>query len=146
MRLDFVKELVEPAETKIVLLVMDGLGGLPREAGGPTDLEAANTPNLDNLTIQNICGLHQPVAPGTTPGSGPSHLALFGYDPIEYQVGRGVLSALGIDFDITFQDVAARGNLCTLDGDGRVADRRPDASGPGQRRAFRKIRRVTYVG
>jgi 2,3-bisphosphoglycerate-independent phosphoglycerate mutase len=124
MKLDFVKELIEPAETKIVLLVMDGLGGVPQEAGGPTELEAAKTPNLDSLVAQSICGLHQPVAPGITPGSGPSHLALFGYDPIEYQVGRGVLSALGIDFDLTFQDVAARGNFCTLDEDGRVADRR----------------------
>jgi 2,3-bisphosphoglycerate-independent phosphoglycerate mutase len=124
MKLDFVKELIEPAETKIVLLVMDGLGGVPQEAGGPTELEAAKTPNLDSLAAQSICGLHQPVAPGITPGSGPSHLALFGYDPIEYQVGRGVLSALGIDFDLTFQDVAARGNFCTLDEDGRVADRR----------------------
>ena len=124
MRLDFVKELIEPAETKIVLLVMDGLGGLPQEADGWTELEAANTPNLDSLAAQSICGLHQPVAPGITPGSGPSHLALFGYDPIEYQVGRGVLSALGIDFDLTFEDVAARGNFCTVDDEGRVADRR----------------------
>ena len=124
MDLAFFQDLVEPAETKIVLLVMDGLGGLPVEPGGLTELETAYTPNLDLLAVQGICGLHQPIAPGVTPGSGPSHLALFGYDPSKYQVGRGVLSALGIDFDLTVNDVAARGNFCTLDDDGRVADRR----------------------
>ncbi|MEJ2208636.1 MAG: 2,3-bisphosphoglycerate-independent phosphoglycerate mutase [Anaerolineae bacterium] len=124
MKLDFLQNLVEPNESKIVLLVMDGLGGLPREPRGDTALEAARTPNLDRLAAESICGLHQPVAPGITPGSGPSHLALFGYDPLEYEVGRGVLSALGIDFDLRPGDVAARGNYCTLDDDGRVADRR----------------------
>jgi 2,3-bisphosphoglycerate-independent phosphoglycerate mutase len=124
MDFTIIRELVESAETKIVLLVMDGLGGLPMEPGGLTELETAHTPNLDRLAAQGICGLHQPVAPGITPGSGPSHLALFGYDPIKYQVGRGVLSALGIDFDLKANDVAARGNFCTLDDDGRVADRR----------------------
>jgi 2,3-bisphosphoglycerate-independent phosphoglycerate mutase len=124
MELDFIHRLVEPTDKKIVLLVMDGLGGLPIEPGGPTELEAAHTPNLDDLAARSICGLQQPIAPGITPGSGPSHLALFGYDPIKYQVGRGVLSALGIDFDLKDQDVAARGNFCTLDDDGQVADRR----------------------
>jgi 2,3-bisphosphoglycerate-independent phosphoglycerate mutase len=124
MDLDLIHKLVEPAETKMVLLVMDGLGGLPLEPGGPTELEAARTPHLDELAAGGICGLHQPIGPGITPGSGPSHLALFGYDPIRYQVGRGVLSALGIEFDLQPQDVAARGNFCTVDEDGRVADRR----------------------
>jgi 2,3-bisphosphoglycerate-independent phosphoglycerate mutase len=124
MSLEFVQNLIEPNETKIVLLVMDGLGGLPLEPRGDTALEAARTPNLDRLAAESICGLHQPVAPGITPGSGPSHLALFGYDPLEYEVGRGVLSALGIDFDLAPGDVAARGNYCTLGDDGRVADRR----------------------
>ena len=124
MKLNFLQTLVEPNKSKIVLLVMDGLGGLPREPQGDTSLEAARTPNLDRLAAESICGLHQPVAPGITPGSGPSHLALFGYDPLEYEVGRGVLSALGIDFDLRPGDVAARGNYCTLDDDGRVADRR----------------------
>jgi 2,3-bisphosphoglycerate-independent phosphoglycerate mutase len=119
-----IRELAEPAETKIVLLVLDGLGGLPMEPGGLTELETADTPNLDRLAGSGICGLHQPIVPGVTPGSGPSHLALFGYDPIEYQVGRGVLSALGIDFELQANDVAARGNFCTLDDDGRVIDRR----------------------
>jgi 2,3-bisphosphoglycerate-independent phosphoglycerate mutase len=124
MDLEFVRGLVEANHRKIVLLVMDGLGGLPMELGGRTELETAYTPNLDKLAMQGICGLHQAVAPGITPGSGPSHLALFGYDPVKYQVGRGVLSALGIDFDLKPGDVAARGNFCTLDDQGLVADRR----------------------
>jgi 2,3-bisphosphoglycerate-independent phosphoglycerate mutase len=124
MKPDFVQALVEPESSKIVLLVLDGLGGLPSEPGGQTELETAHTPNLDALAARGICGLQQPVGPGITPGSGPSHLALFGYDPIQYQVGRGVLAALGIGFDLMPQDVAARGNFCTVDGQGRVVDRR----------------------
>jgi 2,3-bisphosphoglycerate-independent phosphoglycerate mutase len=124
MRLASTRGLIEPGNTKIVLLVLDGLGGLSLEPNGQTELEAAHTPNLDELAARGICGLHQPVGPGITPGSGPSHLALFGYDPVEYQVGRGVLAALGIGFDLVPQDVAARGNFCTLDQDGKVVDRR----------------------
>lgn len=124
MDLDFIQKLVEPADTKILLLVLDGLGGLPLEPGGRTELEAADTPNLDALAKRGICGLHQPVRPGITPGSGPAHLGLFGYDPCKYQVGRGVLAALGIDFDLSPNDVAARGNFCTIDEQGRVVDRR----------------------
>jgi 2,3-bisphosphoglycerate-independent phosphoglycerate mutase len=89
-----------------------------------TELEAARTPNLDTLAAEGVCGLHEPIGPGITPGSGPSHLALFGYDPIQYQVGRGVLSALGINFDLQPGDMAARGNFCTVDEQGRVTDRR----------------------
>jgi 2,3-bisphosphoglycerate-independent phosphoglycerate mutase len=111
--------------TKIVLLVLDGLGGLPGESfGWQTALEAAETPHLDALATRGICGLHEPVASGVTPGSGPAHLALFGYDPVTHNVGRGVLSALGIDFDLQPGDVAARGNFCTVDDDGVVTDRR----------------------
>ncbi|MCK5261733.1 MAG: 2,3-bisphosphoglycerate-independent phosphoglycerate mutase [Thermoplasmatales archaeon] len=124
MDLNFVRKLIKPAETKIVLLVVDGLGGLPRESDNLTELETANTPNLDSLASRGICGLQQPVNPGITPGSGPGHLSLFGYDPIKYQVGRGVLSALGIDFELKSQDVAARGNFCTIDENGHVLDRR----------------------
>ena len=124
MELDFIRGLLRPAETKIVFLVMDGLGGLPVAAGGPTELEKARTPNLDGLAAEGICGLHEPIAAGITPGSGPSHLALFGYDPVKYQVGRGVLAALGTDFDLQPGDVAARGNFCTVDSEGRVTDRR----------------------
>ena len=112
------------SDEKIVLLVMDGLGGLPMNKGGLTELEAASTPNMDALAKESTLGLHQGIRTGITPGSGPAHLSLFGYDPIKYQVGRGVLSALGIDFDLQKQDLAARGNMCTVDAEGRVIDRR----------------------
>jgi 2,3-bisphosphoglycerate-independent phosphoglycerate mutase len=122
--LDLIKPLVVRNASKIVLAVADGLGGLPVEPGGPTELEAAATPNLDALVKANVCGLSLPVRPGITPGSGPGHLGLFGYDPVEHQIGRGVLEALGIDFDLGPNDVAARGNFCTVDAEGRITDRR----------------------
>ena len=124
MDLETLKSLVVKAETKIVLLVLDGLGDLPREPGGPTALEAARTPNLDAMAARGVTGLVDPVGPGITPGSGPGHLALFGYDPLKYRIGRGVLEALGIDLELTPRDVAARGNFCTMDEAGRVTDRR----------------------
>jgi len=124
MDLQFIKKFLRPQDTKIVLLVLDGLGGLPLEPGGRTELEDAGTPNLDDLAKEGVCGLHQPILPGITPGSGPAHLALFGYDPLEYQVGRGVLAALGTGFDLRSNDVAARGNFCTIDENGLVTDRR----------------------
>jgi 2,3-bisphosphoglycerate-independent phosphoglycerate mutase len=125
MDFDVIKPLVvEGVKNKIVLLVMDGLGGLPIEPGGKTELEAAQTPNMDALAEKSLLGLHEGIRSGITPGSGPAHLALFGYDPIQYVVGRGVLSALGIDFDLQEQDIAARGNFCTVDEEGRVTDRR----------------------
>jgi len=110
--------------SKIVLVVADGLGGLPRAPGGRTELETAATPNLDALAERNVCGLIFPVLPGITPGSGPGHLGLFGYDPLKYTIGRGVLEALGIDFDLGPDDVAIRGNFCTVDQDGVITDRR----------------------
>ncbi|MDH4209063.1 MAG: 2,3-bisphosphoglycerate-independent phosphoglycerate mutase [Anaerolineae bacterium] len=119
-----ISSLVVPNTTRIVLLVIDGLGGLPLEPGGLTELETARTPNLDGLAREGICGLHDPVGSGITPGSGPSHLALFGYDPIEHQIGRGILEALGIGFDLQAQDMAARGNFCTVDDKGLITDRR----------------------
>jgi len=122
--LKMISELVIPNTTKIVMLVMDGVGGLPLEAGGLTELEAAHTPNLDALAAKSICGMITLVGPGITPGSGPGHLGLFGYDPVTYQIGRGVLEALGIDFDLQPNDVASRCNFCSLDENGLITDRR----------------------
>jgi 2,3-bisphosphoglycerate-independent phosphoglycerate mutase len=110
--------------SKIVLLVCDGLGGMPREPGGKTELETAATPNLDSLVARNVCGLSIPVLPGITAGSGPGHVALFGYDPLRTTIGRGVLEALGIDFALQPNDVAARGNFCAVDENGVLTDRR----------------------
>ncbi len=124
MNLDFIKKLSKKNDSKIVMLVMDGIGGLPSESDGKTELETANTPNLDNLAKKGICGLHNPVGNGITPGSGPGHLGIFGYNPIKYQVGRGVLAANGIGFNLKKGDVAARGNFATIDNNGKVEDRR----------------------
>ena len=111
--------------SRIVMLVVDGLGGLPHpQRGGHSELEVASTPNLDQLAHESACGLTTPVLPGVTPGSGPGHLALFGYDPLKYLIGRGVLEAIGIEADLRDGDVAARGNLCTIDGQGLLVDRR----------------------
>ena len=124
MDLAFLKNLVVPAQTKIALILIDGLGGLPLEPGGKTELETAHTPNLDALAAQSALGLADPVAPGITPGSGPGHLGIFGYDPLRYEIGRGVLEALGIDFDLGPRDVAARGNFASVDAAGLLTDRR----------------------
>jgi 2,3-bisphosphoglycerate-independent phosphoglycerate mutase len=110
--------------SKIVLLVVDGLGGLPHPDTGKSELETANTPNLDAMAQESACGLTTPVLPGVAPGSGPGHLALFGYDPLKYIIGRGALEALGIDVELRPGDVAARGNFCTVDDQGRLVDRR----------------------
>lgn len=117
-------DVVEPDGGTIVYLVMDGLGGLPHPETGKTELETARTPNLDRLAQGAALGQITPVQPGIAPGSGPGHLALFGYDPVEFNIGRGVLSALGVDFELEHGDLAGRLNLCTLDADGNVADRR----------------------
>lgn len=109
---------------KIVLLVMDGLGGLPMEAGGATELETANTPNLDRMAAEGATGLSIPIRPGVEPGSGPAHLSLFSYDPVKYEIGRGVLEALGIGFALGPDDLAARGNFATAGADGTITDRR----------------------
>lgn len=118
------RQLQRQNDSKIVLLVSDGLGGLPQEPGGKTELETANTPHLDALAKRGVLGLSTPVLPGIAPGSGPGHLGLFGYDPLQYNIGRGVLEALGIDFDLGPNDVAIRGNFCTIDDDGNITDRR----------------------
>jgi 2,3-bisphosphoglycerate-independent phosphoglycerate mutase len=122
--LDLIRSLAVENTTKIVLLSLDGLGGLPRPETGRSELEAARLPNLGSLATAAACGLLRHVAPGITPGSGPGHLGLFGYDPLAYQVGRGVLESLGIEFDLRAGDLAARGNFCTVDGQGLITDRR----------------------
>jgi 2,3-bisphosphoglycerate-independent phosphoglycerate mutase len=122
--LEVIAPLVVPGDTKIVLLSADGLGGLPRPETGKSELETARIPNLDRLAVQGACGLLRHVGPGITPGSGPGHLGLFGYDPLRYIVGRGVLEGLGIEFDLRPGDVAARGNFCTVDQAGLITDRR----------------------
>jgi 2,3-bisphosphoglycerate-independent phosphoglycerate mutase len=124
MSLELIRSLVVPNTTKLVLLSADGLGGLPSLETGRSELESATLPNLDALAVRSACGLLRHVASGITPGSGPGHLGLFGYDPLRYAVGRGVLEALGIDFALEAGDVAARGNFCTVNGGGRIADRR----------------------
>ncbi len=121
---DLIKGLSRTSPEKIVLLVIDGLGGLPDPATGRTELETARIPNLDALATRGICGLADPIAPGITPGSGPGHLALFGYDPVECDIGRGVLEAIGIDIELEPGDVAARGNFCSVDEKGIITDRR----------------------
>ena len=118
------RELRRKADGKIVLLVLDGLGGLPLKPGGPTELEAARTPNLDRLAAEGTLGQTIPIRHGITPGSGPAHLGLFGYDPLEYVVGRGVLEGVGVGIVVKKGEVAARGNFCTVDADGKITDRR----------------------
>ncbi len=121
---DLMRRLTVNTGGKILLLVMDGLGGLPREQGGPTELEAANTPNLDRLAREGTTGLSIPIVRGVAPGSGPAHLALFGYDPLVHDIGRGVLEAQGIGLEVNPGDVAIRGNFCTVDENGIITDRR----------------------
>jgi 2,3-bisphosphoglycerate-independent phosphoglycerate mutase len=118
------RELNVQNNNKIVMLVADGLGGLPVQSLGPTELEAAKTPHLDALVEYGTCGSSIPVKPGISPGSGPGHLGLFGYDPLQYLIGRGALEATGIGFHLGPQDVAIRCNFCTLDNNGNITDRR----------------------
>src|SRR6266511_5633841 len=124
MDLGLLRSLAQPGTTKVILCSLDGLGGLPRPGTGKSELETASLPNLHALASRSACGLLRHVGPGITPGSGPGHLGLFGYDPLQHPVGRGVLEALGIDFHLKPGDVAARGNFCTVDGEGRITDRR----------------------
>jgi 2,3-bisphosphoglycerate-independent phosphoglycerate mutase len=122
--LELIKDISITSPEKIVLLVIDGLGGLPDPKTGKTELETARIPNLDALAAEGICGLSDPIAPGITPGSGPGHLALFGYDPVSCNIGRGVLEAVGIDIELKPGNVAARGNFCTVNEKGIITDRR----------------------
>src|SRR5881628_1230131 len=122
--LELIAPLVVQNTTKIVALSLDGLGGLPRPETGRSELETARLPNLSALAAESACGLIRHVAPGITPGSGPGHLGLFGYDPLEFQVARGVIEALGLGLELKGGDVAARANFCTLNEKGLVTDRR----------------------
>src|SRR5580700_2086793 len=118
-------ELTLKTKTKLVLVVLDGLGDIAtKEQNYLTPLEAAHTPNLDKIAKDSAQGRMIPAAPGITPGSGPGHLGLFGYDPLEFQVGRGVIEALGLGLELKPGDVAARANFCTLDSKEIVTDRR----------------------
>lgn len=119
-----IPSLLTPANTKIVMLVMDGLGGLPMQLGGKTELETAKTPNMDRLAAEGMLGQTLPIDYGITPGSGPAHLSLFGYDPVAHEVGRGVLEAMGVGMFVHTGEVAVRGNFCTIDKDGLITDRR----------------------
>jgi 2,3-bisphosphoglycerate-independent phosphoglycerate mutase len=124
MPFDYIPPLLQASDKRIVLLVLDGLGGLPVEPGGPTELEAAKTPIMDQLASEGMLGQTIPIRPGISPGSGPAHLALFGYDPIQYEIGRGVLESSGVGLHVGPGDVATRGNFCTLDANGNIVDRR----------------------
>lgn len=122
--LEIIKKISVKNEKKIVFIIIDGLGGAPEPKIKKTELERAYHPHLDRLTKISICGLHHPVYPGITSGSGPAHLGVFGYDPLKYEIGRGLLDTLGIDFDFTSDDLAARGNFATVDDNGVITDRR----------------------
>jgi len=121
---EFIDSLVVKNTTKIIFLIMDGLGGLPMGQGDQTELEAAKTPNMDALAGKSVCGLLDPIGYGITPGSGPAHFALFGYDPIKNNIGRGILEAAGIDFPMTERDLLIRINFATIDKKGVIIDRR----------------------
>lgn len=136
-----IEQLIVKNDSKIVFLVMDGVGGLAKEGKGGTELQVANTPNLDALAAKSSCGTFDPVYPGITPGSGPGHFALFGYDPLTSSIGRGVLAAAGIGFQLTGKDVAARINFATSDADGNVTDRRAGRIGNDEnQRVCEKLR------
>ena len=141
---DLVSKLVEKNSSKIVLCVLDGLGGLPVD--GKTELEVARTPNLDEVSSAASLGLHVPVERGITPGSGAAHLALFGYDPVTNEIGRGVLEALGLGIDLGPSDVAVRGNFATVSYEGDnpvVTDRRAGRLSTEENR--RVISRISSV-
>lgn len=140
---ELMRQLAKKNDRRIVLLVLDGLGGLPMAPGGPTELESARKPTMDRLAGEGALGLTLPVGRGITPGSGPAHLGLFGYDPLQYIVGRGVLEAVGVGLRVEPGDVAARGNFCTLDVQGRITDRR--AGRIGSERAAPLVERLARL-
>jgi 2,3-bisphosphoglycerate-independent phosphoglycerate mutase len=124
MHPELIDTLIVKNHSKIIFLIMDGLGGLPAPGGDQTELEMAHTPNLDALSRRSVCGLLDPVGYGITPGSGPAHFALFGYDPVKNNIGRGILEGAGIDFPMTEKDLLVRINFATVDQQGRLLDRR----------------------
>ncbi len=147
INLEILKQLSVKTPSKIVMLVFDGLGGLPDPETGKTELETASTPNLDRLAAEGVCGLANPVSPGITPGSAPGHLSLFGYDLTQYIVGRGVLEALGIDFELAEGDVAARCNFCTVDENGVITDRRAGRiASEKSAELCKRLRQITIEG
>jgi len=121
---EHMKKISRTSPSKIVLLVIDGVGGLPHPETHKTELGSAKKPNLNRIARESLCGLIDPISPGITPGSAPGHLAIFGYDPVKYTVGRGIIEALGIDLELKPKDIAARGNFCTVDDKGTIIDRR----------------------
>ncbi|MBD3307445.1 phosphoglycerate mutase, partial [candidate division KSB3 bacterium] len=136
-----IEELILKNNSKIIFLVLDGVGGLAGEGKGGTELQVARTPHLDALATNSSCGVFDPVYPGITPGSGPGHFGLFGYDPLTSNIGRGVLAAAGIGFKLTEKDVAARINFATADADGNVTDRRAGRIGNDEnQRVCEKLR------
>jgi 2,3-bisphosphoglycerate-independent phosphoglycerate mutase len=146
MELDLIRRLSQPADSKVILCVLDGLGGMPGPRGR-TELEEARTTNLDRLVSDGCIGRTLPVGFGITPGSGPGHMALFGYDPLVYEIGRGALESTGIGFEIGPHDITARGNLCTLDADGTITDRRAGRLPTEQTRAIcDQLRTITLPG
>jgi 2,3-bisphosphoglycerate-independent phosphoglycerate mutase len=144
---DLTRQLHVKNNSKIVLYVADGLGGLPQTPGGLTELETAHTPNLDALAQRGILGSSIPVLPGIAPGSGPGHLGLFGYDPLQYVIGRGALEATGIGFELQEGDVAIRANFCTVDAAGNISDRRAGRIASDKAAAIvTKLRAVSIPG
>ena len=137
--LDLVSQVARVTDSKIVFLVVDGLGGLPHPDTGKGELETANTPNLDRLAGMSMCGLTVPVAQGIIPGSGPGHLSLFGYDPVTNLIKRGVLEAAGIGVDLTPDDLAVRGNFCTVNEEGVITDRRAGRLASSESRELCKL-------
>ncbi len=139
--------LIIKNDTKILFLILDGLGGLAEKEYGGTELQVAKTPNLDALASKSSCGLLTPISPGITPGSGPGHFALFGYDPVETNIGRGVQEAAGIGFPLQEKDVAARFNFATVDKEGKVIDRRAGRiSTEENKRICEKLRKNINLG
>lgn len=146
MELDLIRRLSQPADSKVILCVLDGLGGMPGPRGR-TELEEARTTHLDRLVSDGCIGRTLPVGYGITPGSGPGHMALFGYDPLAFEIGRGALESTGIGFEIGPEDITARGNLCTLDAEGRITDRRAGRLPTEETRAIcERLQTITLPG